>query len=268
MNAQVARTSPDFAILGGDIAYTVGNNTHPFGGKNWKLKRWQTFFTEWKRSMITKEGRLIPLLIVLGNHDIKVTKDPEKPKVEDTLIYKLFAFPENLSYRTLDAGNYLSLSLLDTGHHHSVAGAQTTWLEKALEERKGIPYKMAVYHVGAYPSSDTYKGKTSAAVRTNWSPLFEKYGVQAAFENHSHCFKRTHKIKEGKIAEDGILYLGDGSWGVPVREPLQPKDAWYLAKSSPTNAFWLVTLTPKAATFQAFDNKGKSLDSLTLPPHK
>ena len=36
----------------------------------------------------------------------------------------------------------------------------------------------------------------------------------AAFENHVHLFKKTWKLKGNLKHPNGVLYLGDGLWGV------------------------------------------------------
>jgi hypothetical protein len=40
--------------------------------------------------------------------------------------------------------------------------------------------------------------------------LFDRYGVQLAFENHDHTFKRTYPLRAGKLDPRGTVYLGDG----------------------------------------------------------
>lgn len=260
MNRQIARTNPDFIIVGGDIAYAIGKNPL-LGGKRWELKRWQIFFKEWKKQMITQEGRVIPLLPILGNHDIAKGID----KSGDPF-YQLFAFPEKeTAYRALDFGNYLSLVLLDSGHGKPVCGQQAEWLEKTLQEKQSFPYKMVSYHVAAYPSYYTYDSPSAQTIRTCWVPLFEKYHEQVAFEYHNHTYKRTHPIKEGKIDPEGVIYLGDGSWGTPPRTPRSPP-SWYLASTRPVNAFWLATLTPAHCLLQSWDNKGKKIEELRIFP--
>jgi hypothetical protein len=260
MNGQIAKTDPDFVIIGGDIAYTK-RGTSFFRGKKWELKRWLTFLREWKQTMVTTDGRLIPLLPVLGNHDVKISKTGTHD-----FFYQLFAFPEpGASYRTLDCGNYLSLFLLDTGHHRPIAGAQTQWLSDRLSQRASVPFKMASYHVAAYPSVYPFKGKTPARIRENWVPLFEKYGVQAAFEHHNHAYKRTHPLKGGHIDPTGVLYLGDGSWGVAPRKPFSPQELPFLAESRKIDAFWLITLRPHQALFEARDIDGKIIDYTASP---
>lgn len=44
------------------------------------------------------------------------------------------------------------------------------------------------------------------------APLFEEYELTAAFENHDHTYKRTHRIRDGWWIPRGVLYLGDGAW--------------------------------------------------------
>jgi hypothetical protein len=49
-----------------------------------------------------------------------------------------------------------------------------------------------------------------------WTPLFDDQKFIAAFEHHTHHKKLTKKIKGDKVsADDGVRYVGDGSWGVP-----------------------------------------------------
>jgi hypothetical protein len=263
MNQQIANSDPDFVVLGGDIAYAQGSK---FGGKgpDREIKRWETFFKEW-RKMVTPDGRLIPLVAVIGNHDVKGKR--AKPWEKPMMFYELFVFPkEGIPYRTLDFGSYLSLFLLDTGHTYTVNGQQVSWLEEALQERSHTLFKMAIYHVAAYPSVYKYTGKRPTKIRTFWSPLFERYGVQVAFENHNHAYKRTFPIKGEKVDPDGVIYLGDGAWGVAPR-PVPPKKAWYLAESKQTNCFWLITLQPNGqCSLESRDLKGKQIEEFTLKP--
>jgi acid phosphatase type 7 len=264
MNREVAHRDPDFVILGGDIAYTRGHGAF-LKGRYFEIKRWQTFFKAWQEQMITSDGRLIPLIVVIGNHDLESTHpDPRKKPV---LFYEFFAMPEPLiSYRTLDFGSYLSLILLDTGHTYPIAGAQTAWLEKTLSEREHIPHKMAVYHVSAYPSVYDYNKGNRRHIRRHWVPLFERYQVRTAFEHHDHAFKRTFRLKEGKIDPEGVLYLGDGGWAVMPRQVRSPLETWYLEKAAAVNFVYLVALQNEKGIVQAIDIRGRIFDEVELLP--
>ena len=256
MHIEVAHLNPEFVVIGGDIAYT---KPHKLTVKDKKKEadRWSTFFKIWGKYMIKSDGSLIPLMATLGNHDIS--------SGEDVYFSKFFRDEKAPSYQVLDIGEYLSLFLLDSGHRASIDGNQKIWLKENLEERTSIPNKIAVYHVSAYPSVYQYKGGTSKKIRQFWCPLFEEYGVQLAFENHNHAYKRTFRIKQEKIDPNGVLYLGDGAWGVPVRTPKKPKDLWYLEKSAAINSVFLVSLDDQGYKIDAIDIDGDVFDQVAIP---
>lgn len=261
MNASIAALDPDFVVVGGDIAYTV-NSRAMFKGKGWELNRWRRFLKEWKDHMVTSDGRMIPIMLVVGNHDIKQSSLSGKHQLY--LFYELFALPEKgVSYRTMDVGNYLSLFLLDSGHSFHIEGQQTQWLQKALAARQKTPYKLASYHIAAYPSVYPFDGGVPKRLRYYWSPLFERYQLQIAFEHHNHAYKRTFPIKRGKSDPSGVIYMGDGSWGVSARKP---KELWYLEKKAQANAVCLVTLSPEKGKVEAIDISGSIIDQASFDP--
>lgn len=263
MCAQVAARDPDFVVVGGDIAYTNGRSS-VFHTQNWEINRWRTFLREWKVQMVTSDGRLIPLIPVVGNHDVKGSqKDPFKSEL---FFYEIFTFPQkNIAYRNIDFGSYLSLTLLDSGHTHPIGGKQTEWLADALSERENFDYKFAAYHVGAYPSVYPYNGSVPRQIRENWCPLFEQYHLNGAFEHHSHTFKRTHPIKREKIDPNGVVYFGDGSWGVSPRKVKNAK-MWYMLKGEQENAVFLITLDQHMGAVEAISIDGKAIDAAVTYP--
>ncbi|MBX7066266.1 MAG: metallophosphoesterase family protein [Parachlamydiales bacterium] len=252
MSQTVLENDPHFVVLGGDIAYAI--TIYPF--RTTAIRKWLSFLRDWKDYMIASDGTIIPFLIVPGNHDIT-------PDNYD-LFFTLFAFPEKQLYRTIDFGSYLTLFLLDTGHFQPIEGRQTLWLEKALSARSETPYRFAIYHEAAYPSYYPYHGLIPKKIRANWVPLFEKYRLHAAFENHNHAFKRTHPMKAGQIDPTGIVYLGDGGWGAP---PRSTNNLWYLANRQKKNSILLVSLTSEQADIQALDLLNQPLDQVTLSPY-
>jgi hypothetical protein len=261
MNEQIASKDPDFVVVGGDIAYTNGRRA-VYKGKGWEIKRWRTFLKEWKKQMVTSDGRMIPIVPVLGNHDIKAST--LIPMFHHFLFYELFAMPEKeIPYRVLDVGDYLSLFLLDSGHTYHIEGRQTQWLRKTLSERENFPYKIAAYHIAAYPSVYPYRGQSPRKIRAQWNPLFERYHLNVAFEHHNHAYKRTHPMKADKIDPDGVIYMGDGSWGVT---PRKPKKLWYLANTAQENAVCLITLSPELGLIEAMSIQGEIIDSVTTFP--
>jgi hypothetical protein len=224
-NIQAAKQDPMFAVIGGDLGYDNGKS----------VETSIAFIRNYSKHMIGREGRLIPMVTCIGNHE--VDGGYNKPRSKAPFYYALFdgLYPET-SYTTLDFGDYLSLVLLDTNHTNPIDGDQAAWLEKTLKARVDHPNVIVVNHVPAYPSyrkSEGSDGKagTGEGNRKHWVPLFEKYRVPVVLEHHDHTFKRTKRLLGGHEDANGVLYLGDGSWG-KLRSPQAPDKLAYLAASS------------------------------------
>jgi hypothetical protein len=230
--------SPEFILFGGDLAYT---NSTPKAVE--KEKAWLGML---KECFISPSGRLIPILAAIGNHETYNSNDyaSARPLEKAPYYYTEFPFPGIPAYGVLDFGRYMSIIMLEA-HTTEVGGAQTAWLKKTLQARRHVPHVFPIYHVPQYPVYRDFNGEWSAAERKNWGPLFEKYGVRIAFENHDHAYKRTHPLRDGKVVADGkgIVYIGDGAWGVKPRE-LKGDNRWYLAKALSTNYFGIATIQP------------------------
>ncbi len=251
MNQTIVKKDPLFCVIGGDIAYAL--NRTPFQSSSRAFHRWISFLSIWKEQMVTQDGRRIPFLLCAGNHDI--AKDNYE------LFFTLFPFPEKRFYRAFDFGKLFSLILLDTDHFEPIEGAQTAWLKQALSARMDTAFRFAIYHEAAYPSFYPYDGATPKKIRASWCPLFDQYQLSGAFENHNHALKRTYPIKNGEIDPNGIIYFGDGCWGVP---PRKPNDLWYLETRARKNNVYFVSLDENKAHIEAIHLTGEVLDSVSL----
>lgn len=223
-NRLAAKQEPYFALIGGDLAYDNGASPETF------LK----FLENYGTTMLDPEGRCIPLISCLGNHEVQGGYRT-KHKKEASYFSVFDGFYSDTTYGVFDVGDYLSLVLLDTNHVTPVAGEQTDWLEKTLAERQERSHVIVANHVPAYPSAREPWDKegnpgTGADNRKHWSPLFEKYNVDVVLEHHDHTFKRSHPMKDGLVDANGVLYLGDGSWG-KIRPLLPPEKRPYLARA-------------------------------------
>ena len=224
-----------------------------------KFKKVLVYYAAWKEHMVAPDGRLIPIIPAIGNHDINGGFDKTPAEAAD--FHTFFSMPGRQGYNVLDFGNYLTIFILDTGHTNPIGGMQTHWLYENLKARQRIQHKFAVYHVPAYPSYRKYNNKISAAVRLHWVPLFDLFGLHAAFEHHDHTYKRTHFLRHGAVDPCGVLYMGDGAWGPEEpRIPKTPEQAWYLAKTASRRHFILVTINKKTRQFKAIDHTGKVID--------
>jgi hypothetical protein len=258
-NIQAARQDPMFAVIGGDLGYDNGRS----------VATSLAFVRNYSRHMVGRGGRLIPLVACIGNHE--VDGGYGKPRARAPFFYALFGglYPET-GFATLDFGDYLSLVLLDTGHTTPIGGEQSAWLEKTLRARADHPNVVVVNHVPAYPSfrnpqatPATYgqeaKPGTGEGNREHWVPLFEKHRVPVVLEHHDHTFKRTRPLLDGRAHDNGVLYLGDGSWG-RLRNPRAPDKLPYLAAASRDYHLSLHRIQGEERFHLALDENGRVMD--------
>jgi acid phosphatase type 7 len=272
VNAQAMAHEVDFIVIGGDLAYADG------GARDWMndsdgmaMRRWVGWFEVVKETLITEEGRVVPILAGIGNHEVWLGEVSSYPDYEQTdvwrerlapIYYNIFAFPGQPGYGVLDFGDYLSFILLDSNHTNPVAGEQTEWLGRVLAERSEVPHVFPIYHVPAYPSIRAFDASPQRDIREHWAPLFEKHGVEIAFENHDHVYKRTHPIRAGQVDPEGVVYIGDGAWGMigSAERMYDVETTWYLKKAAAERHFILVTLDESGRRLTMINDAGEVID--------
>jgi acid phosphatase type 7 len=264
---QAMTFDPDFVLIGGDLAYANGDSA--------AVGRWYDWFDAYNNSLIAEDGRIVPMLVAIGNHEVQKGYYTSHPGFEPTdehrlriapFFYSLFAFPSHPGYGVLDFGKYLSLFLLDTDHTNAIGGEQKDWLAKNLADRSDVLHLIPIYHIPGYPSVREYTGGGHKRVREHWIPLFEKHGVRLAFENHDHAYKRTFPIFEEKVDQRGIVYVGDGSWGTSPREVHSARTTWYLNKSQSIRAFTILSLEGRGYSLISVDEYGRVIDAYPNNP--
>lgn len=258
---------PDFAVWGGDFAYADGREDRAY--------RWIQWFDTIKATFIDEDRRAVPIVGAVGNHEVRRATFRFHPDYEATdafresiapYFFAFFAFPGQPAYNVLDFGDYLSLVILDSDHLNPIEDAQTAWLESVLQARQHVTNVFPVYHVPGYPSVRSFDGWAETRVREHWSPLFERHGVQFAFEHHDHTYKRTHPIRGGKVDPEGVVYFGDGAWGVSTRETHPVEETWYLKRAASRRHAIIATLQGQHASFFVADEDGVIIDTYPERP--
>jgi len=253
MMARAAAEDPMFAVLGGDLAHGNGRSDRVF--------RWDRWFEGWQETMVTPEGFDIPMLAILGNHEVN---DSTSPDLTERAPYYMAFFghqSDNVHYvRTF--GKRAAFFMLDSGHLFKHAD-QAAWLADALAEHADIPRKFAVYHKPVYPGAKDFQGEGATMGQKYWAPLFDQYDLTVAFEHHGHIFKRTQPLRNGEPATQGTLYMGDGCFGEAPRSiPSEQKD--YLARLESAVFFRRVDITDEAMRVCAINEDGGIFDEYLL----
>lgn len=246
-------TNPMFGVIGGDIAYANGD----LG----RFSKWDRWLSMWEEIMIDDEGRLIPLVLAIGNHEVDGGYDGEPEDAPFFLNY----FPQDVEKKTYFARSFganLVLYILDTDHIVPHGGAQADWLRGAMNDHSAFMHQFAVYHVPLYPSHRTFLNPRSIAGRLAWQPIFDEFGLDTAFENHDHTLKRTVRLRDGAPDSKGTLYLGDGAFGQFTRD-INDLNRSYLAFAESTRHFWVVEIDGDTVTYRAIDRNGAVVDEVS-----
>ena len=265
MAQEVPEYAPDVMLIGGDIAYSNGLPTC--------YQRWDAWFTEVASQFVYPTSQqLIPMLLSIGNHEA----GGYNRTMWQAPFYAAY-FPQTdepstepytrKSYHVHKFGDNVGVFNLDSGHVSPVWGEQLSWIQSELGgDYKGRTNVMA-YHNPAFPSSRDPENFYSADVRNAWANMFVDKKVTLALEHHDHTYKRTLMLGKdaSEVKEDGMIYIGDGCFGV---EPRTLNKAKYLDVSSSTRNFVIVEVSAAGANATAYSRSGEVLDNIFVQQRK
>ncbi len=257
-NRMVAKLHPLFVVYAGD--FISGDGLDPEGWRHW--------LHDWSELATTKEGRMIPIVVVRGNHE-----------AEEEILYKLFGLHSPKNYFALSFGGDLmrfyslnsEINIVKKGDRRSfdkpstMENRQTQWLEKDLKEVKAT-FTAASYHKPIRPHTKS-KSENDYLYRT-WAHLFHDQRLDLVIEGDSHMHKITWPVipsngndsHEGFIRNDkeGTVFTGEGSWGAPVRN--NDDDKPWTRQSGKIHQFKWIHVHPDAIRMHTviLDNKEKA----------
>ena len=177
-------------------------------------KQWEQWFEDWELS-IAKDGRITPMVVTRGNHELS-----------NKVMVDLFDVPHKRVYYSTEFGGDL-LNIISLNSEILKIGRQKLFLRTTLKKHKNFHWQIPQYHRPIRPHV-SFKREIETQYR-NFVPLFEKYkNVRLCLENDSHTCKVTWPIissqgansSEGFERNDqiGITYVGEGCWGAPLRK--------------------------------------------------
>lgn len=189
-----------------DILAVAHGGDYIVNGTNMDL--WSAWLSDHELTT-APDGRLLPIIPARGNHD------HGKPFNE------IFGFPEgDLNYYAINLGPEVRFITLNS--EISTAGDQAMWLAEELENsRPKNRWVLVQYHRPVYPAV-----KSPGAGLKSWVPIFEEFNVDLVCEADGHNIKRTVPIRGDAVDESGVVYIGEGGFGVPQRSP--KTDRWFL----------------------------------------
>jgi hypothetical protein len=239
VRAAVQARQPAFSVDSGDLVESGAVQA-----------QWDQWFTTMEPLLAVS-----PFVSVVGNHE-----------VNSPLFYEQFAIPQRdggaETYSSFDYGN-VHVLLLNTEIAYGAGSAQYQWLEADLARSAADPrvrWTVAVFHRPPYSSGGH---GSDVGVREAWSALFEKYGVDLAFNGHDHHYERSFAFANGVPQPDGagVVYVVTGGAGAPL---YGVGTSSFTAASRSVHHFVELDVTPTELVLEARDADGNVFDTLTL----
>lgn len=217
-------------------------------GESWEdWKKW----LEHLELTVSESGRILPVIPARGNHD------------RGPLYDEIFDNPgrEAMNYFVTMIGR--SFMLITLNSEISTGGLQKRWLEKQLRLKSSENRWLVVqYHRPLFPAV-----KSPGAAKPHWVPLFEKYGVDMAYESDGHVIKRTLPIRNNRFDPTGVVYTGEGGLGVKQRKPKTGR--WYLTPpgmGGRGHHFVLIDVSPLSMVYRVIMLDRTIRDTYTFYP--
>ena len=250
MNELAGKLDPAFVVIGGDLAYA-----HSGTNKVEKMERWDAYFDSWKQKARTPDGRLVPT-----DRHHRQPRGPSSLKARRSRPRLLCPLPDARPAR-LQRPRLRQLPEPVPArlrpHPSSRGRADARGSKRTLSERQRVPHLFPVYHVPAWPS---YRPEETAA----GARRFATNGVRSLKYRRPRGFRapRSHFQADGphprrQAGPAGITYLGDGAWGVKLRNP-DRKPRWYIAKAAISAIFTWSRFTRKPAMSSPLTRTGRS----------
>jgi len=256
-----ASHDPLFVLFGGDIAYANSNL--------YCYRRWDSWFKNWDTYMRTSEGFSVPLSLAIGNHEA----GGDRFRTREDVHFYLDYFPQQLGlqklppkqrplYHSHKISNHTLAIVLDSGLVEPMIGEQSRWLEHQLNKSTAAN-KVATYHYPLYPAV-TFEKFMSEEEKQTWVGLFERYNMTVGFENHFHVFKRSKPIRNEQVdLVNGVMYLGDGAWGVDNGITGLNSQSWWIQEAQQTAHVYVVDVSEKQLQVSAYDNNNQIFSTYT-----
>ncbi len=238
----MSKFNPSFVLLGGDFVTSGFNQT-----------QWDNFFEGLHKYWIGTSNLTIPIVPCFGNHEENATN-----------YYEQFALPRNEQWYSLNWGEYVHLTILNS--EAAASADQLIWLENDLASHEHYKWKFVIFHRPLFSSS--HHGSWIEG-RESWCPLFDKYGVDIVFAAHDHNYERSKPINytASKTSPQSSYYAGtmhvvSAGWGAPLYES---GFNWWTDYSSSVYNFVLVDVFANGTLkLQAKDVSGFAFDQVVV----
>ena len=266
----MASYNPDFVLFVGDYIWSGQYEVQNLFGTSLENypDTWDNWLGSWYKYARTESGRLIPIIPVIGNHEI-VYPEPSvyEPMTQASNYYMLFDLPveENrYAWWSLNWGPDLHITVLDSeilSPMSNIWNEQMEWLGQDLNQSSSL-WNIAADHKP--PIGTNLEG---------WIREFDIYHLDLMFSGHEHYYERSHPInllnhqnlhssESFESPENGTIYVVSGGWGAPLNGGYD----WYSARGPIEEYhFSLVDIYENGTLqFKAVNSHDEIIDNFTV----
>lgn len=274
----LADKEPDILVVGGDMT-TNGSAQNPENRDDWIR-----FFRDYISRVNQAKGSLVPILYVVGNHDVGNSSWEGTGSVTPAagFVQTVFKYPRDLdpvgeNYGAVAVSDYMQLIALDT--HSALPENVGSWLEGAISDE--VSFVLPFHHSPLLASSQRWANDPAlrGRLREEWAEhLAGADNIYAHFCGHIHCRKRSVPwgVVDGDPGGDrfdlggdkyltqvgvGLIEFGDG-W----RSNRSPWTRWWLAYTqNDAQQFFTIDVTTEQMTVRSFDRDGEQFFEQSFP---
>jgi acid phosphatase type 7 len=220
-NRLIAAMRPHFVIFNGNM--TNGDSD----------AEWKEWLDDWAET-IGADGRITALIPNRGSNEQSNSTIQQLFDLKNPDLYQAMSFAQGM----------FRIYMLNS--NIAVNAAQRDWLERDLSQYQQSGWRIAYYHHSI--RHNLKKQADQSDIRKNWGSLFDKYGVQLAFESDSSFARFSYPIRTSndrgnidgfKTDENaGTIYIGAAGWG-SAKEGADYKKSLTFAAESFNHIHWL-----------------------------
>ena len=250
----MANDTFDIALHTGDVAY--GTSTGTGDGSFKTLTDW--FFNIYP-GWLPSHG----FFPSEGNHDSRATNGNGIAYL-DAFTLPInggsAAYPDHVErYYSFDYGpvHFVALDTEFAFQDTTRRAEQLSWLESDLAATSQ-PWKIAFFHRSPYSAGGEHG--SDLAVRSAFTPLFERYGVRLVLSGHEHDYERTRPLRDSATGTF-VTYVVTGGGGGPLY-PAGTAD--WTAYAASRYHYVRTTASDCTLTLKAIGLDGQPFDSTTI----
>ena len=142
--------------------------------------------------------RNLPQAVAIGNHDCLTTSYQNHFNVPNP-------FTAETNSTVAGHGYYYTygsaLFIVINANNYNAADHKAL-IEKAIKENPNAKWKVVMFHQDIYGSGYDHSDSDGMVLRTQLTPLMDKYDIDVVLQGHDHTYSRTYQLQSDGQAHD------------------------------------------------------------------